>query len=193
MAYLQNAVQGLKDYGVIDILLPFMLIFTIVFAVLQKSKIFGEKGKKFNVIIALVIGLAVVVPHVTGDYSKMGFDVVDTINNALPGVSLVLVILISAFLLVGLWGGTPTWSGKATGWVALVFLLVVGYIFLRAGGWAGNLPTWLQWLDDPTTQAVVVIIIVFLVIIGYITGEDKTESTVGKGFEEFSKLFGKKD
>jgi len=71
------------------------LVFTIVFATLQKTKILGEDENKkprknFNAVIALVMGLAVVIPHVIGSYPPDG-DVVNIINNALPNVSVVLV------------------------------------------------------------------------------------------------------
>jgi len=33
---------SLQDIGVVDVILPFILIFTIVFAVLEKTKILGE-------------------------------------------------------------------------------------------------------------------------------------------------------
>ena len=38
-------------------ILPFVLVFTIVFAVLQKSKIFGDDKKQIDSIVALVFGL----------------------------------------------------------------------------------------------------------------------------------------
>ena len=55
-------VQTLEDMGVSDVLLPFVLIFTIVFGVLQKTDIFGQNKKNFNAIIALVVALSVVIP-----------------------------------------------------------------------------------------------------------------------------------
>ena len=47
----------LESYGFTDALLPFLLIFTIVFAVLQKTNILGKDKKNFNVILALVLAL----------------------------------------------------------------------------------------------------------------------------------------
>ena len=36
---------------------PFLLIFFIVFAILEKTKIFGEEKKQVNAFVAFVIGL----------------------------------------------------------------------------------------------------------------------------------------
>lgn len=37
--------------------LPFLLVFTIIFAILQKTKLLGEEKKQIDAIVALIIGL----------------------------------------------------------------------------------------------------------------------------------------
>ncbi len=58
------AFQFLYDLGLFDVVLPFILVFTVVFAILEKTKILGqEKDKprtKLNSIIALCLGLLTV-------------------------------------------------------------------------------------------------------------------------------------
>jgi len=44
----------------INLILPFLLIFAVVFAILQKTKILGEGKRQIDAIVALVIGLMVV-------------------------------------------------------------------------------------------------------------------------------------
>jgi len=44
----------------VETILPFLLVFTIVFGVLQKSKIFGDGKRQIDAIVALVIGLLVI-------------------------------------------------------------------------------------------------------------------------------------
>ena len=55
-----DAVESLEDIGFYEVALPFILIFTIVFAILQKVKIFGASGKNFNAVIAVVLAFLVV-------------------------------------------------------------------------------------------------------------------------------------
>ena len=74
-----------------DLALPFLLIFAIVFAVLQKSEILGKGKKQTDAIIALVVGLIVV---------AVG-SVTDIINNLLPVLAVGLVVLLVFFLLWG--------------------------------------------------------------------------------------------
>jgi hypothetical protein len=45
---------------VFEIILPFLLVFTVVFAILQKTRILGEGKKQIDAIVALVVGLIVV-------------------------------------------------------------------------------------------------------------------------------------
>ncbi|MBN1544967.1 hypothetical protein JW898_05920 [Candidatus Woesearchaeota archaeon] len=173
--YFYNIIQRLEMWGLSDVILPFILIFTIVFAIMQKVKPLGEgtaQNKSFNVVISLVMALAVVIPHVLGYYPP-GADIVNIINAALPQVSIVLVAILMVLLIVGLFGGKATWGGALSGWIAFFAFILVVYIFGRAAGWFYYLPNWLYWLDNPDTQAMLVVIAIFAIIIWYITKEPK--------------------
>lgn len=62
-----------------------------------------------------------------------------------------------------------------SGWIAILSILIILYIFGRAAGWFNYLPQWAWWLDDPDTQALVIIILVFGIIIWFITKEPTQE------------------
>jgi len=166
-----------ENMGVLDSLLPFILIFTILFAVLQKTKIIGEGKRQFNTVIALIISLMVVIPHLTGRYPP-GSDVVTIINTALPQVSLLVIVILAALLLIGVFAPGIMFGG--TGFGAFLALLSIGavvYIFGNAAGWWRNVG-FLRVLNDPDTQAVIVIVLVFGLIIWFIT-RDSSEARVG--------------
>ena len=40
---LGGAVDFLQDFGFFDVVLPFLLVFTLVFGILEKTKIFGTE------------------------------------------------------------------------------------------------------------------------------------------------------
>ncbi len=172
---LQNALALLESYGIRDVILPFILIFTLVYAVLFKAKLLGER-KNFNVVVALVIALAVVIPHVTGTYPPE-VDVVNIINTALPQIALVLVAIISVMILVGIWGGESPWA-NLTGLIVFIALISVVYIFGSAAGWWPFFG-FLSFLSDPDVQALLVIIFVFGLIVWFITREP--EKAKGEG------------
>ncbi len=170
----ENFILALDVWGVTDVLLPFILIFTIVFATLQKSRILGEGKKQFNVMVALVMSLAVVIPHVTGGY-PFNFDPVLVINQALPQVSIVLVAIIMLLLIVGVFGNEVDIAGTSLSfWVIILALIAVIGIFGSALGWF-SLPGWLNFLYDSELQALIVMILVFGIIIAFITKEDRED------------------
>src|SRR3990167_646795 len=51
-------------------ILPFLLIFAIVFAILEKTKVFGDDKKQTNAIVSIVIGLIFVGFVSGGDLEK---------------------------------------------------------------------------------------------------------------------------
>ncbi len=176
---LRTLMMNLEGIGVLDVLLPFILVFTIIFAVLQKVKILGtdKEGnprKNFNVVVALVMALAVVIPHVTGMYRGQ-MSVVDIINNALPQVALLAVAIIMVLLTIGVFGREFEAGKGFGGGVVALSVLIVGFIFAAAAGWFDRaiLPRWMWFIYDPQFQALIVTIVVFGLIIYFITKEDK--------------------
>jgi hypothetical protein len=169
---LEGTFYQLEQMGVFDVILPFILVFTIVFAVLQKVKIFGEKSKNFNTMISLVMGLAVIFPHVLGYYPPEQ-DIVLIINHALPNVSIVLVAILMALLIIGILGkrfeigGTPV-----SGWIAIGAFVLIVYIFGSAAtGW--TMPAFLWVMEaNPDLIALILVILVFALIVYFITKED---------------------
>jgi len=92
---LTDALVFLESFGFFDVVLPFLLVFTLVFAILEKTKILGVNDdtaktakKNINAMVAFAIGLFVV----------LATQVVQVIKESLPLVALVLVIIISLLL-----------------------------------------------------------------------------------------------
>ena len=184
--YFEDAIIQLENLGLTDVILPFLLIFVIIFAILQRVQILGDDSKNMNTILALIMGLLVVIPHVTGDYPG-GADPVEILNSALPSVSLVIVAILMFFILAGAFGldsiGLGNKSSKTL--VAIFAIAVVGWIFGNSAGWWGNgLPAWLDFLTNPDFQAAIVMILVFGLIIMFVTGggTTKTQSDSGGAF-----------
>ena len=92
----RNAIDFLNVVGVYDVILPFLLVFTIVFAILEKTKILGiEKAgdkvytkKNLNAMVAFISSFLVVAS------TKL----VGVINEAVASVVLVLIVSV-CFLL----------------------------------------------------------------------------------------------
>ncbi len=169
----------LEQFGLLDAVLPFILIFAVIFTVTNRTKVLGEK-KNVHMLVALVISLLVVLPHVMGTYPP-GQDVVNIINSALPNVSLVIVIIVAALILVGIF--RPEREGVPFGgFFALLSVGAIVYIFGLSAGWwqSGGGP--LSFLSNPDIQALAVIILVFALVIFLITSDNPLESA-GRGWQ----------
>ena len=75
----------------VETILPFLLVFTIIFAVLQKSKILGDNKRQIDALVALIIGLIVI------SFAKAtGF-----IVQLVPFLAVSLVVILVLMILLG--------------------------------------------------------------------------------------------
>ena len=193
---LEEFVRSLERWGIADILLPFLLVFVIVYAILQKTHILGQDKKNLNVIVGIVTGLMVVIPHATGTF-RQNVDPVIIINEALPQVSVVLVAVVFLLVLIGVFGQDYIFLGvSAPGWIAFFSLITIIFIFGSAAGWwYGNFGPNLEQFFGTEGIAVAIMLLVFGIVIAWITSESKERedrTILNRLGIDFSKLFGKK-
>ena len=136
-----------------EIILPFLLVFAMVFAVLQKTEIFGKGKRQADAIVALVTGLLVV---------SVGY-ATNIIVNLIPFLAVSLVVIL-VFLL--LWGmaykegafEVPEKIRWLFGGLAAVVVIIAVLYF--SGGW-----TYIKDMISGETSAWITNI-VFIVLIG---------------------------
>ncbi|MBW2995073.1 hypothetical protein KY312_01870 [Candidatus Woesearchaeota archaeon] len=204
----RQAIQDLSYMGFFDIILPFFLIFTVIYAILQRSNILGspEEARKFNVIVAMVIGLLVIVPHVmwgdpTGQspYLSVGSvagrpvpDVVNIINRAVPQISVWIIAVLMLMILLGMFGSKiELWQRPMSTWIFVAAVIIVFYTFAVAANWL-NTPEWLSWLRDRGNQAVLLILLIFGIVIWFVVAPEKPKGQglgqkIGEAFEKIVK------
>ena len=180
----------LSRYGIFDVIIPFILVFTITYAILLKTKLLGEGKTKFATVVALAIGLIFITPHITGNYPAEA-DPVLIVNNAVPNVSVLGVMVVMLMILLGLLGWTMGGGIQALAVIASLIAVVV--IFGRAIGWFQYLPQWAFFLDDPDFQILIVIILVFGLIVNWVTSEPGTGSSYESANKFIEFLRGKKE
>lgn len=135
--------------------LPFLLIFFIVFAILERTKVFGDDKKQINALIAFVIGLifvgvafpkevvenlilfltvAIVVVFVFlilwGFVSGKELKIESTGLKWTAGIVLLVIVIISVLWATGIQGGVFDLlfgqSWSGTFWTNLLFVVLVG-------------------------------------------------------------------
>ncbi len=167
---LGSALDFLKDFGFFDVILPFLLVFTIVFAILEKTKIFGTEEidgkpyakKNLNAMVAFVMGFFVVAAR----------HVVESLKVSLPNVALILVIAVSFMMLAGSFMGDKTFSFQDSKWakfLTFIMFISVVLIFFNSLGW---LDTIIDFVNKYTGEVLVpfVLIVVILGAIYFVVG-----------------------
>lgn len=161
---LGGAIDFLQAFGFFDVILPFLLIFTIVFGVLEKTKIFGTEKvggedvakKNINAMVAFTIAFFVIATK----------EIVTVIQVSLPKVALVLLIIISFMMLAGsIMSSEKEFSIKDHPWLVglltgAILLAVLG-LFFDAIGWLDVLIGFFTGIGQSTLIA-----IVFLLALG---------------------------
>ena len=161
-----NLVETFADVGGFDVVLPFLLVFAVTFAVLRKIKLFGE-NKNVDAIVSLILAAFLV----------SSTRIIEVLVGFLPRVSMIVLVLLMLILVVGIFSGGSEWGG---GWLfigAIVAILAVLWALGAAADW--DVPL----VGEITEQDVGTLIIVgvFVLVIWLIVREpvDKNRSSVG--------------
>ncbi len=109
--------------------LPFLLVFFIVFAILEKTKLFGEDKKQINALISFIVGLI--------------FVSVASPNLVIENLILFLIIaLVIVFVVLLLWGfvfGDIKEGFKPEKWMKFILGGLIGIAAIFAILWATGL------------------------------------------------------
>lgn len=132
--------------------LLFLLMFVVVFAILQRSKILGDNVQKINSLVALAFALIFVGVAST----------THIVSNIIPFVSVALVVILMFLLLWGFVGGEISSLPKGI----KNTIIILGAIFMIAlvfyvTGWGKSLTTG-SWFNS----GLVYTILAFALIIG---------------------------
>jgi hypothetical protein len=187
----EGLIHTMEQWGVFEVLLPFILIFTIVFAILEKTKVLGSTAhqtKKYGSVVALVVALSVVFSHFYGVAFLGGKTIVQVINESLAGVGLLLVAIVMMLLTIGLWTGKTPDGSKGVGvWFTLISALVVLGIFLTSMGTFTH-THWIWAFLNSDIMPLIVAILVFGLIVKFIAADEKPKNervSASKGLKEF--------
>jgi len=118
----RGIISFLTQIGVYDIILPFLLVFTIVFAILEKTMVLGketikDKGdmpkKNLNAMVAFSTAFLVIA----------SVRLVSIINEVMANVVLLLVLAVCFLMLVGSFHGAQEFKLE-NGWLTFFFFFM---------------------------------------------------------------------
>ena len=178
MVNFNDAITLLIETGFTNVLAPFILIFAIVFAILQKSKIFhgganeDNSARKINAVIAFVFGI----------FAVISVNVVSFIAQSLATAAMAIVVILCALIVLGLILGdgymTIFENPKVKFGVAgLVLLLTIIFLFSLFNVW--------EWISNQfssvtsgagNSAGMIILIVLVLGALYWITKSDNTKS-----------------
>jgi len=152
--------------------LPFLLVFVLIFAVLQKSRVLGEGKSKIDALVSLAIALILVGTPAPRNY----------IVEMIPWLAVALVVLLIFFLLYGFAAGSTKESGFVIpGWMkntilvlAIIFVIVLVLVITK---------TWdklWDWLSGDGMGGTVVMVIIVAVALWVAIGTGGKSDSSGK-------------
>lgn len=167
-----EAINYLVNLGVYDFFLPFLLVFAIIFAILEKTKILGQKATNINAVVAVVVGLLLVVQQ----------NIVAVINDFLPRISLIIVVILMLLLVFAMIAGKE-YKGLqgATLGFGMIVVLVAVIIALTSAPSSGVY--WLTPADREALLRIGIPLLIFFGVIWFVVSKPKepgTESGIGK-------------
>lgn len=129
----RGVIDFFNELGIYDVILPFLLVFSIVFAILEKTKVLGyeDKEKKttkknLNSMVAFVIAFLVV------GSTKL----VAIINETMANIVLLILLAVAFLMLVGVFLGSEEtkfeWKDPWMIFFSLFMFIAIVAIFLNA-------------------------------------------------------------
>jgi len=162
MADIYTFVNYLVNTGVIELFVPFILIFSLVYAAFLMSGIFKDKvAKNLQVIISVAISFLAISPHFIAPGSR--YDIVAVMLEVLPSVGLLFVAVIAILMLIGMTGFKA--GEDLASWFTVGAVIFIIYLFLISA----DILDPISFLSNDIISAIIALVIFFLVV-AYITG-----------------------
>lgn len=127
-----------KEFGAFEVFLPLLLVFTVVYALLRRIKLFGtgKQGNSIDLVVAALISFLVI------GYTSPGVAFAAYIGSVFTDTSLIVVTLLAGMMILYVLGRLigieiPLTQAGAKAWaillIALLLVISLG-IFVSSGG-----------------------------------------------------------
>ncbi len=165
----QEIIYLWESAGIFDVVLPFLLIFAVVFGILSYMRIFGD-NKGIHTVIALAIGiLAVRNPFFTEFYKEI-----------FPRLGVGVSIILTLMILIGMFieGKQITYWFYGIAAIGVIIFLGILLNSFRDLGW-----TWTGSFSDDTITMIITIVLIIGFILAVVLSSVKSKGTIGHAFE----------
>ncbi|MBU3923695.1 MAG: hypothetical protein KJ592_02155 [Nanoarchaeota archaeon] len=155
-----------------EMLLPFLLVFVVVFAILQKTKVLGEGKAQIDALVGLVVGLILI--GVPGPR--------DFVVGVMPWLAVGVAVLLVFLILYGFVAGDLSQMGKSKKWVlplfgVMVFIFVAGVVLYVGGLWDNVLGLFTDAANSAFWMNVVMVVLIVGAMAVAVFGGKKNPAT----------------
>ena len=175
----EGIISFMRELGFFKVLIPFLLSFVLIYAILDKTKILGtEDGKpdgspkrSLNSIVSFTVAIFVI-----GSQAVVGI-----INQALANIVVVILLVVfflmtvSIFLKEGQVDLAKDYKGWMKFFMVLIFIIFL-LIFLAAMGWLSVIIDWIKDNWNKDYVATVLFLLAIAAFIFFITREAGVET-----------------
>lgn len=161
---LGNILSQWEQMGFFSYVLPFLLIFALIFGILSRLKIFTTKDKNepnnaINAILSFVIALM-----------SLQFNFVPQFfSEVFPRLGVGLAVILIVIILLGFFMPQKAWADY-------VFLGVGGIILLIILNKSFNFLNWTAGNLSSQTTTLIITLVIILIVIGVIVGSSKNKN-----------------
>jgi|TARA_Y100000310_G_C20633672_1_gene790024 hypothetical protein len=163
MAMFTSLAQILERVGFITVLLPFVLVFAIVFGILQQTKVLSDK-KNLNAMVAFVISMFVVA----------SLQLVEQLHTIVAWMGIVVIVLLFVMMIFGVSGIKIDkkkwyWHVILVALIGVVLMVVLSTIF--------NTGRLLDFFTSTVVMSLLLAIIMVGTIVYLVKGEKETSTS----------------
>jgi len=153
----------------VEVILPFLLVFAVVFAILQKTKILGEGKKQIDAIVSLVVGLIVIA------FAQA----VNVIVYLVPILAVSVIVLLSFMILYGMVYKEGEFEIPKSVKVLAAIVIIVAVLFLT-GAWDYLVDFVFFTADYGLVTNVIFIVVIIAAVVVVVWGGGKKKHTESK-------------
>ena len=152
--FFREGVTFLDKFGLYDVILPFLLVFAIVYGILEKVKFLGKESKNYNIIIAISFAF----------FTIAMYNVVTSINILLSNLSVIFIIVLGFALLIGFTGFQFSKDSYITKGFKIFLLVVFAILLLESFKLTDSFKSALSLLFNPAALIIIFVIISFFAV-----------------------------
>lgn len=142
----------LQKYNVIELLFPFLLIYSIIYAILQKTEVLGKEARAPNAIVALCVAAIVTF------FTPFGISLIDFFTKIFTGTLIIVIGLVLLVIFSALIGAAK--GEEKRNWLIIIAAAVLAYFALSLSGILEKIP----YIEIANIAIPIELIVVFAVL-----------------------------